>query len=391
MTTTTRQRYGGEAGWPTITPAELAGMADRVREGDHEPLVLAAVDLDDLEDLTHRDVSRIVTATPAVRPILLGVRNRPLPVDFVGPGQALLEHLSLTLVPLDLVAGGRFPHGHMLATGFPTCVPVTDPGVTAASIAQRVLRHRNAALVLDELLRVVPRGSVTSGLIAEAQAYSLLLTGVEYRTWALGRRSDRRPPAPPATGADQVMSVTRVRDELQVTLDWRRARFAADPAAPVGMDHTVRRMLAALLRSVPDDVNLIELRGAGPDFCPDCRPDVPPAGDPPTAHLRRRAAGLAHAAHRAHDRLIVYVDGRCVGSGLELAAFARRVQAGSNARFRMPQLEMGLIPGAGGTVSLTKRIGQWRTAYLLLSGAWIDAETAWRWGLVDGVEAPGAA
>jgi enoyl-CoA hydratase/carnithine racemase len=44
---------------------------------------------------------------------------------------------------------------------------------------------------------------------------------------------------------------------------------------------------------------------------------------------------------------------------------------------------MGLIPGAGGTVSLPRRIGRWRTAYLALSGQRLDLPTALTWGLVD--------
>jgi enoyl-CoA hydratase/carnithine racemase len=51
---------------------------------------------------------------------------------------------------------------------------------------------------------------------------------------------------------------------------------------------------------------------------------------------------------------------------------------------------MGLIPGAGGTVSITKRIGRWRTAWLALSGARLDAATALAWGLVDEVDEVGA-
>jgi enoyl-CoA hydratase/carnithine racemase len=49
----------------------------------------------------------------------------------------------------------------------------------------------------------------------------------------------------------------------------------------------------------------------------------------------------------------------------------------------LPELALGLIPGAGGTVSITRRIGRWRTAYLVLSGVTIDAATALGWGLVD--------
>jgi enoyl-CoA hydratase/carnithine racemase len=47
---------------------------------------------------------------------------------------------------------------------------------------------------------------------------------------------------------------------------------------------------------------------------------------------------------------------------------------------------MGLIPGAGGTVSLTARIGRHRTAQLALTGTPIDAPTALAWGLVDEIE-----
>jgi enoyl-CoA hydratase/carnithine racemase len=44
---------------------------------------------------------------------------------------------------------------------------------------------------------------------------------------------------------------------------------------------------------------------------------------------------------------------------------------------------MGLVPGQGGTVSLPRRIGPHRTAWLALSGQALDAPTALEWGLVD--------
>jgi enoyl-CoA hydratase/carnithine racemase len=48
---------------------------------------------------------------------------------------------------------------------------------------------------------------------------------------------------------------------------------------------------------------------------------------------------------------------------------------------------MGLIPGAGGTASLPRRIGRRRACYMAISGADIDLGTALSWGLVDAVEA----
>jgi enoyl-CoA hydratase/carnithine racemase len=49
---------------------------------------------------------------------------------------------------------------------------------------------------------------------------------------------------------------------------------------------------------------------------------------------------------------------------------------------------MGLIPGAGGTATLPRRIGRHRTAWLGLSGAWLDAPTGLDWGLFDEVAQP---
>ena len=54
-----------------------------------------------------------------------------------------------------------------------------------------------------------------------------------------------------------------------------------------------------------------------------------------------------------------------------------------DATLGLPELALGLIPGAGGTVSITRRIGRWRTAYLVLSGQTIGPSTALDWGLVD--------
>jgi len=68
-----------------------------------------------------------------------------------------------------------------------------------------------------------------------------------------------------------------------------------------------------------------------------------------------------------------------------MAAYCGSVRARPDAVVGLPELSLGLIPGAGGTVSITRRIGRWRTAYLVLSGHRLDSATALRWGLVDAV------
>ena len=72
-----------------------------------------------------------------------------------------------------------------------------------------------------------------------------------------------------------------------------------------------------------------------------------------------------------------------MGAGIELAAFATRVSAHPEASIALPELALGLIPGAGGTVSVTRRIGRQRCAQLALHGGPISAGTALEWGLID--------
>jgi enoyl-CoA hydratase/carnithine racemase len=85
------------------------------------------------------------------------------------------------------------------------------------------------------------------------------------------------------------------------------------------------------------------------------------------------------------ERVRVEVHGACVGAGIELPAFAARVVAHPAAFFQLPEIGMGLIPGAGGTVSLPRRIGRQRTAWLALTGSRLDAPTALAWNLIDEV------
>jgi len=55
--------------------------------------------------------------------------------------------------------------------------------------------------------------------------------------------------------------------------------------------------------------------------------------------------------------------------------------------FLLPEISMGLVPGAGGTSSIPRRIGRHRAAYFGLCGRPIDVTTALAWGLIDAVDA----
>jgi len=66
-----------------------------------------------------------------------------------------------------------------------------------------------------------------------------------------------------------------------------------------------------------------------------------------------------------------------------MAAFGDHIVAAADTQIALPEIGLGLIPGAGGTISLPRRIGRQRTAWLGLTGQTIDAPTALAWQLVD--------
>ena len=147
-------------------------------------------------------------------------------------------------------------------------------------------------------------------------------------------------------------------------------------------------LLRALSLAQDDDtIAEIHLEGDGPSFC--SGGDLDEFGslpDPATAHLIRLARSPAWLVHQLAARTTAHLHGSCLGSGIELPAFAGRVVAAADTRIGLPEIGLGLIPGAGGTTSLPRRMGRHRTAELALSGSTIDATTALAWGLVDAVE-----
>ena len=151
------------------------------------------------------------------------------------------------------------------------------------------------------------------------------------------------------------------------------------------LDARMRDELYAALdeaRSQPD-VTLV-LRGDGPSFCSGGDLDeFGTAPGPVESHAVRLGRSLARLLWEMRDRTVVGIHGSCLGAGIELSAFAGRVVAAEDARIGLPELDLGLIPGAGGTVSIPRRSGSRVLLDLLLSGGTVDAGTARSRGLVD--------
>jgi enoyl-CoA hydratase len=140
-----------------------------------------------------------------------------------------------------------------------------------------------------------------------------------------------------------------------------------------------------------DDVRAIVLVGAGE------RAFVAGADISEFPSLREAAAeaqehgsarGIQKLGHRmdaARTPFIAAIHAFCLGGGLELAMCCDIRIASEDAQLGQPEIKLGLIPGGGGTQRLPRLVGIGRAQYLNMTGDFIDAATAYDWGLVEKV------
>ncbi|MGI5219756.1 enoyl-CoA hydratase-related protein [Nocardia sp. CA-290969] len=274
----------------------------------------------------------------------------------------------------DLVRALTFTLTRAEYAEWPELVVVGDLDTAVGHVWAAVQHNPQAAIACARLLRQTPGLDTTDGLAAEAAVFSMLLAGREFRRW-LDDRGTARPVAPPP---GDLVRAHRDGTRYSVVLDHPRRRNA--------LSFRLREdLLAALLPAQLDPtITEVELSGAGPSFC--SGGDLAEFGtsdDPVAAYLARLDRAPWRVMDRIADRLTVRMHGGCIGAGAEMAAFGGTVVAAPSTFIAFPEVAMGLIPGAGGTVSVTRRIGRWRAAWLMLTGSRIDAETTLRWGLVD--------
>lgn len=288
---------------------------------------------------------------------------------------ALLDQLPI-LPCVTIAIEGDLREESMRALGL-VCDVVLQDRAELDPLLSGFAKTPISALAFVQLLRSSPCASTYAGLVAESFVYSTLQSGSEFRDW-LARRPRRPPTASPDQGP--ACRLERDRARLEITL--------ARPTRHNAFSRAMRDAFVEALQLALADSSIAEvvLRGEGDSFC--SGGDLDEFGslsNPAEAHAIRTTRSPALLITRLAGRIRAELHGACLGAGIELPAFTDRVVATEDAFFQLPEVQFGLVPGAGGTVSLPRRIGRQKTAWLGLSGSRIDARTALAWGLVDEV------
>jgi enoyl-CoA hydratase len=135
-----------------------------------------------------------------------------------------------------------------------------------------------------------------------------------------------------------------------------------------------------------DDVAGVILTGAGRAFVAGADISEIATNSPVEAkRLARRGQEVFRRFETSPKPVIAAVNGFALGGGCELAMACHVRLASDAAKFGQPEVKLGLVPGYGGTQRLPRLVGKGRALQLLLTGEMVDAQEAYRIGLVNAV------
>jgi enoyl-CoA hydratase len=244
----------------------------------------------------------------------------------------------------------------------------------ADQLLTEIRKYPKASAVLVQVTRATASLPVAAALTVESLGYATLQGGEEFSRW-LEQRATRRTDA----GAiSEPVTIERTGNELRIKLNTPENRNALSVPMRDGLSEAFK------LVAMDDSIEQVHVSGSGPSFS--AGGDLSEFGttrDLSEAHRIRQLKMPAQYLALHAQRYRFDLHGACIGAGIELPAFAGHLAATRDAFFRLPEVAMGLIPGAGGCVSIPRRIGRHRTNYLAISGTALSAADALSWGLID--------
>lgn len=252
------------------------------------------------------------------------------------------------------------------------CDVLVENDLDLEEIGVSIVTSPLACITLASLLRGVNSRSMEESLVAESAAYSVLQGGPEFQDWR-----ERTPKKLPHDSTDSPLLVANDGDRLHISFNRTHRHNAFNTELQTAF-------VDALAIAVADESLRVLVDGNGHSFC--SGGDLDEFGDRPdtaTSHVVRLTRSAGRLLCQLGDRVEFKIHGACMGAGIELPAFAPSVSARDDTRIALPEIRLGLIPGAGGTASMPRRIGRHRTALLGLTARTIDASTALSWGLID--------
>ncbi len=229
-----------------------------------------------------------------------------------------------------------------------------------------------ATAMLARVLRLGEGLPFDAALELESLAYSALLGGAEFARWR-----DATPVRASGSQAAPPVRYDRHGDVVTLTL--------ASPGNRNAMTAAMRDGLYEALVNVLEDPGQprVLLRGEGKCFSTGGALDeFGSAQDLAQAHVIRMQRSAARVLHRLGDRAEAELHGACIGSGIEVPLAAARRVGHADLVVQLPELRMGLIPGAGGTVTGARAVGRHRLLWLVLGGFRIGAAQALDLGLI---------
>lgn len=158
------------------------------------------------------------------------------------------------------------------------------------------------------------------------------------------------------------------------------------PKARNALNSTVLHELIEALEAFDKDpiVGAIVITGDDQAFAGGA--DIKEMADASAVHMLTRShIPLFDRLRGIHKPVIAAVSGFCLGGGNELAMTCDMIVASETARFGQPEINLGVIPGAGGTQRLTRAVGKALAMEMVLNNRWLSAQEALQFGLVNRV------
>jgi enoyl-CoA hydratase len=158
------------------------------------------------------------------------------------------------------------------------------------------------------------------------------------------------------------------------------------PKVRNALNSTVLHELVAALEAFDNDPAVGAIVITGDDIAFAGGADIKEMADATAVHMLTRShIPLFDRLQGIHKPVIAAVSGWCLGGGNELAMACDMIVASETARFGQPEINIGVIPGAGGTQRLTRAVGKALAMEMVLNSRMLTAEEARNFGLVNRV------